>query len=409
MQKSTLISHAKVVDIDLNQIRSEQNIEIEDGVILAISGERKNLHQIEIDASGCYVCPGLIDAHVHLFLDAGRQPLQTFLGSDDGEKLDTAGANLLLALSSGITTVRDCGGPAALVFQVQQAVERGELPGPRVLAAGAPLTRPKGHCHFFGIEVTTPKQAERAIDRQALAGAAFVKLIASGGGLTPGTRPEDADLGADVMNASVRAAHAHGMHVAAHCHAVESIVRALDAGVDIIEHASFTGPGGRPLFDPEIAARIKDLETVVSPTAISGVRIAQAIRASGNRMEQSSVARLEARRHHLSGFCEAGVRLIAGTDCGVANTPFNSLVDELDEYVQAGLSRADALRTATSASARYLRQPLLGEVKRGFMADLLLLSGNPLQDLNHLRNPVLVMKAGKVLLDRRLASAGVLS
>jgi imidazolonepropionase-like amidohydrolase len=403
MRQSILISRAKVVDAERNLVSTEQNIEIDGGRISTAVRDRRGW-ALEIDASGCYVCPGLIDSHVHLFLDGGAQPRHTFFESTDEAKLHTARANLLLALSAGITTVRDCGGPAALVFRVQRAVERGDLSGPRILAAGAPITRPKGHCHFFGIEVTSPQEIFRAVEQQARDGAAFVKLIASGGGLTPGTRPEEADLPLEIMCAATHVAHVNGMHVAAHCHAVESIVRAIEAGVDTIEHASFTGPAGMPQFDKEIASRIKGKGIVVGPTTISGIRIAQAIRASDSFNGSShAVARLEARRHHLAKFCEAGVSFIAGTDCGVTNTPFDSLPDELDEYVQAGLSPADALRTATSASARYLGLPLLGQVKQGFIADLLLLPGNPLTDLRHLRNPLLVMKEGEVVLDRRMA------
>ena len=319
MPKSTLITHGRIVDPDLNLVGSEQDIEIVGGRISAI-GEIAAQDRMEIDASGCYVCPGLIDAHVHLFLDAGAQPGSTFLGANEEELLETAAENLRLALSAGITTVRDCGGPAELVFRVQREVERGDLPGPRVLAAGAPITRPKGHCHFFGIEVTTPQEAARAVDKQARAGGTFIKVMASGGGLTPRTRPEEADLPVEIMRAIVGAAHSNGLQAAAHCHAVESIVRAVDVGVDTIEHASFTGLTGMPQFDREIAARIKDNGIVVCPTAISGVRIAEAIRASGTG---NGIARLEARRHHLFKFCEAGVSLIAGTDCGVTNTPFH--------------------------------------------------------------------------------------
>jgi imidazolonepropionase-like amidohydrolase len=409
MPKSMLITHAKFVDADLNRIVDGQDIEIDAGRISAIGRVPKRLDRSEIDASDCYVCAGLIDSHVHLFLDAGAEPGNTFLNSSEEELLETAAANLRLAIFSGITTVRDCGGPAELVFRVQKAVEREDLFGPRVLPAGAPITRPKGHCHFFGIEVAAPEEAARAVDKQTREGATFIKLIASGGGLTPRTRPEEADLAPEIMRATVRSAHANGLQVAAHCHAVESIVRAIEAGVDTIEHASFTGPDGMPRFDKEIAARIRDEGIVVGPTAISGIRIAQAIRAwdKGNGMSGNSIARLEARRDHLARFCEAGVSLIAGTDCGVTNTPFNSLPDELDEYVRAGLSRAEALAAATSASGRYLGLPHLGRVKVGFTADLLLLSGNPLDDLRHLRNPMLVMKQGEILLDRRKVPAGV--
>src|SRR5205085_2016534 len=118
------------------------------------------------------------------------------------------------------------------------------------------------------------------------------------------------------------------------------------------------------------------------------------------------VARLEARREHAARFYEAGARIIAGTDCGVTNTPFDSLVDELSAYVEAGMSRAFALRSATSDSARYLEQPELGQVAPGFHTDLLLLSGNPLQDLNALRAPPAVFKSGAMVCDYRTVPAG---
>ena len=166
-----------------------------------------------------------------------------------------------------------------------------------MLSAGSPLTRPQGHCHFFGVEVASPAEAERAIEEQALVGASFVKLIASGGGLTPGTSPAEADLPPEIMRRAVQAARANDMLISAHCHAVESIVRALDTGVDIIEHASFTTQSG-PRFDPKLAARMNDQGTVVSPTVISGLRIAQYIREAGPQhgQDQQAVERLEAPR-----------------------------------------------------------------------------------------------------------------
>ncbi len=404
-----LIVNANLVDVAEGVIRANATVRIRNGRIEADGFSAPNPAEQNIDAAGAYVCPGLIDGHVHLFLDASSTPRTAFLDSGDETLMRTAAANAALALRSGITTVRDCGGPARLVFRFAEMVRRGELAGPRILPAGSPLTRPQGHCHFFGIEVASPQDARRAVDLQVAMGAALIKLMASGGGLTPGTDPAEADLPLAVMREAVAAAHASGIHVCAHCHAAESISRALNAGVDTIEHASFVRPHGPPEFQADIAARIKDQGVAVGPTAVSGVRIAQAIRNGGaqNGRDRDAVLRLEARRRHTARFLEAGVRILAGSDCGVALTPFNSLVDELEEYVNAGMSTAAALRSATSDSARYLNQPGLGKLEAGSAADLLFLSGNPLQSLEPLRAPLVVMKEGVMVCDFRPASLGV--
>src|SRR5207245_3831835 len=130
-----------------------------------------------------------------------------------------------------------------------------------------------------------------------------------------------------------------------------------------------------PVFDADIARHMRDLGTVVSPTVISGIRIAESIRKAGhhNGDDQNAVARLEARRMHLGRFLECGVDLIAGTDCGVPNTPFDSLMDELSAYVGAGMRPSEALKSATCDSARCLRRPDLGVIQPGAPADMLLL------------------------------------
>jgi imidazolonepropionase-like amidohydrolase len=406
---TTLITNVSVVDVETGESHAGQNIEIENGQIVAVShasSPRKTFDEV-IDASGQFACPGLIDSHVHLFLDGGADPRNTFLRATDEELLTTAKANAALAISSGVTTVRDCGGPADLVFRLQRMVESGYIVSPRILAAGAPLTRPGGHCHFFGIEVTERAQVFRAVDAQARQGASFVKVIASGGGLTPGTDPAEADLPLPLIQAAVEAARANGIQVAAHCHAVESIARALDAGVQIIEHSTFARLDGPPAFIPDMAKRMRDQGTVVSPTATSGIRIAQAIRKNGtpNATDSHAIERLEARRDHVARFSELGVRLVAGTDCGVTNVPFDSLISELREYVGVGMSCAQALRSATSESAQCLGQPRLGQVKQGFAADLLLLGRNPLRTIDALSRPLVVWKAGQIVHNRRPAAA----
>jgi imidazolonepropionase-like amidohydrolase len=409
MQRFKLITNARVVDVEAGRVSAPQNIAIQGGRIDRLFAGPVDPPDEKIDADGAYVCPGLIDCHVHLFLDAGDDPLRTFLISDHESKLRTAAANAARALAAGITTIRDCGGPADLVFRVQRMIRDGEIAGPAIIAAGAPITRVGGHCHFFGGEVADKRDVRLCISRQARMGAKFVKLIASGGGLTPGTSPYEADLSLDLLREAVLVAHACGLHVSAHCHATESIVRALDAGVDIIEHAGFVQPDSPPRFDRDIAARMVDQGTVVSPTAISGMRIAEKLRQSAGPVgfDPAAIERLEARRHHAARFYEAGVSIIAGSDCGVAGTAFDSLIDELIAYSSAGIPIPAALRAATSDSARYLGQPLLGQVASGFAADLVFLNRNPLEDLSALKEPDLVLRKGVIVCDRRRVPASV--
>jgi imidazolonepropionase-like amidohydrolase len=248
--------------------------------------------------------------------------------------------------------------------------------------------------------VATVEDVRRLVEWHLGQGAGFVKLMASGGGLTPGTVPHEADLPLELMRAAAELAHAHGVQITAHCHATESITRALDAGLDMIEHVSFTEPPGRYRYDEDITRRIRDRGVVVSPTVYCALRTARHFRESGvvhNANDLAAVERLEGRLTNTAHFHRLGLKIIGGTDCGATDTPFDSLVDELVTYTQAGLSNAEALRTVTSDSAAYMNLPRLGEVKVGHQADLVLTAANPLEDLNALRQPLMVFKSGRLV------------
>jgi imidazolonepropionase-like amidohydrolase len=138
-----------VIDVDGGIVQSNHDVLIRDGRIADVSRFIVWDADQSIEAGGAYLFPGLIDCHVHLFLDAGDNPRSSFLESGDEAKLRTARANALKAIRAGITTVRDCGAPHHLIFGFQRAVARGEILGPRIITCGSPLTRPKGHPHFF--------------------------------------------------------------------------------------------------------------------------------------------------------------------------------------------------------------------------------------------------------------------
>ncbi len=247
--------------------------------------------------------------------------------------------------------------------------------------------------------MSTTAEVRAAVLRQLHDGNEFIKLIASGGGLTPNTDPAAADLAQPLMSEAVGVAHAQGAAVASHCHATESMERALVAGVDVIEHASFVTRDGHR-FDGAIACRLRSAGIVVDPTVVGALRSAAEIRRAGqsaNPAAVSAIARLEGRLTNAARYRELGLKIVAGTDAGVTATGFDSLVDELLAYQSVGFSAAEALRAATCDAAEFLALGERGQVRVGWQADLVLLENDPLLDLETLRRPALVMKAGRVV------------
>ena len=297
---------------------------------------------------------GLRDAHSHLFLDAGPDPRSAYLASSPASRVTVALANAELARRAGVTTVVDLGASFEDIagFRARAASWPGTLP--RVIWAGPPITRRGGHCHFWGGEVATEADVAAVVEARVAAGAGVVKVMVSGGGLTPGTDPAVAELPLSFVRLAVRLAHDAGLPVAAHCHATEAMRRAVEAGVDRIEHGSFLDADGRSRFDRGLAAEMAARGIGVGATAISAVNTAKRLRAGGalaNPGDVYAYERLEARRTNIARWLEAGVRIVPGSDAGVAGTPHDALLDELRLYVEAGLPEADAQALAADEGA----------------------------------------------------------
>jgi imidazolonepropionase-like amidohydrolase len=400
MSSPQALRNVHIVDAETASVSRDRSVVLRDGRVEAILHASTELPGPVVDGAGLYLCPGLIDCHVHLFLDASSSPRTTFLESDDAAKMAVAERNACVAIESGITTVRDCGAPAALMFQFRRLADSGAIPAPHIVSCGSPLMRPGGHCHFFGGEVGDNDDVRRTIESQLRQGADFVKLMASGGGLTPGTDPGEADLPLELMTTAVDVAHAHGVTVTAHCHATESIVRAIDAGLDMIEHCSFVEPHERYRYSEDITRRIRDNDIVVSPTVYGALRTAQRFRNSAdpaNDRNVTAIDRLEGRLTNAAHFVRLGLSIIGGTDSGVTDTPFDSLLDELLCYTRVGMSNADALRSVTTRSAAAMGLRSVGSVAPGYWADFVLVADNPLDDLNALRDPLTIYKRGQVV------------
>jgi imidazolonepropionase-like amidohydrolase len=405
MPNQLVIANVHVVDVAAGSLRRDCSVVIEEGDIAEVVAGQPGMPVTRIDGGSRYLAPGLIDAHVHFFFDGGHSPGLSYMEADESEHMRIARRNAQVALQAGITTMRDCGAPAPLIFDFRQDVATGVISGPHILCCGHPLTRPRGHCHFLGGEVASSDEVRRTIERQLHQGADFVKVMASGGGLTPGTYPHQADFPFELLHTATEVAHANGVQVTAHCHATEGIRRAPEAGLDMLEHVGFVGPDGYR-YDEELTLRLRDAGVVVCPTIYGGLRTARLYRQIGrfdNPNDFAAIERYEGRLVNTRHFHRLGLKIIGGSDCGgSSDTPFDSLVEEILTYVEAGLSKAEALRTITIDAAALMNLRRVGEVRPGYRADLTLVAGNPLEDLAVLRQPLKVFKAGQLVHDREV-------
>jgi imidazolonepropionase-like amidohydrolase len=335
--------------------------------------------------------PGLIDAHVHLTLDPeiGSAREQDAVPREERERRMAARAARMLR--AGITTARDLGGGEGLELALRDRIAAGELEGPRLLCAGQPVTRPDGHCHFWGGGAASVDEARSVVCRQAERRADWIKVMATGGVFTPGSRPSDAQFDAGELAAIVAEAGERGLPVAAHCHGTAGIRNAARAGVRTLEHCSFAGREGFGSdFDAELVGEMASRELWVSPTVNAGW---------GRRLRKDDRATPFALRmaRVLRALVAAGVPLVASTDAGIPGVAHHRLPEALSVFaLLAGLSPLAALRSATSESARALGiAHETGALRPGLAADVLVVDGNPLQDLRALRRPLRTLARGR--------------
>lgn len=338
-----------------------------------------------VDLDGAYVIPGLVDCHVHF--DLAAHPLAYVHWDRSGfVRSITCLHNGLLALRAGITAVRDLGSVDHLVLEYAAHVRAGTVTGPRVAAAGRPITITGGHCAQYGLVADGPVAVRTAVRAQIAGGAPVVKLMATGGISTPGN-PGVPGLNLDEMIAAVEEAHKLGARVAAHAHSPAGIIAALTAGVDTIEHAAFA--------DDEALELLKSTNATLVPTVSALNNIAPGVGIPDDTVEKSLAAR-ETYRASTARAIGAGVRIAAGTDAGTALNPIGGLVDELEMYCAGGMSAFEAVRSATVRAGAVVGGQV-GMIAPGYRADLLVLADDPRTDIAALRKPSRVIARGRVL------------
>jgi len=347
----------------------------------------------EIDLAGTTLIPGLIDSHVHMGLDPHINSPDEQLAVPIPDQLKGMEARASAMVRAGITTARDLGGGCWRELVLRDRIERGELPGPRLLCAGQPLTTPGGHCHFWGGEANGEDEIRAVLERQVEHRVDWIKVMATGGVFTRGTSPRAAQFSASELAQIVERAAASGLCVAAHCHGTDGIHNAALAGVRTIEHCSFAGDHGfGTALDAAVVDEIARAGTWVSPTVNAGW---------GRRLEHDGrPSRFLLRMSRVLGALErAGVGLIASTDAGIPGVEHHRLPEALLAFSRyAELTPTRTLRAATSEAARALGiASETGSLQPGLSADLLAVDGNPLEDLTCLQKPRMVMARGRVV------------
>ena len=355
------------------------------------------------DFPGAALLPGLIDTHVHLSFDAGPDPVAALLAGDDRTLPFSVAGRARLLLDHGVTTVRDLGDRDGVVAALRDAIDQGLLIGPRVLSAGSPVTIPGGHCWFLGGEAKGTDGIRAVIRRNVAAGADWIKVMATGGTLTPdGPAPAEPQFTTAELTFAVQEAHSAGKRVAAHVHGAAGVEAALDAGVDTLEHCSFIAAGGTgagPEERPDLVDRIAATGTYVCPTYSGSLDLAA--RSIGpERMRPW----LDVALHQH----ERGVRLVAGTDAGIRGAGFDDYATGLEWFGRAGLPADVVLEMATSRAAEALGLgDRTGRLAAGLDADLVLVDGDPRADLSVLRSPALVVTRGRPHLPPAAAERGL--
>ncbi len=339
-----------------------------------------------IDCGGAVAIPGLIDAHVHMELNPEhtRPPKTTDLTQrPDMDRRARA------MVEAGITTARDLGGGAWLELGLRDDIAAGHIAGPRLLCAGQPVTSPGGHCHFWGGEAADLDQAKAVLARQVEKGVDLIKVMASGGRMTRGSDPASAQFDLDTLRGVVETATKHGLPVAAHCHGTAAIELAARAGVRTIEHCSWVGPEGWASdYQDAVARIILERGAWVSPTINRGW---QRFLTGGGT---PTLARI---RRAFSAMQSLGIPLAASTDAGIPGVFHQDLPLALAVFSRiAQLTPAATLRAATSEAARALGlEGITGRLAPGYEADILIVDGDPLTNLEALSRPVGVWARGR--------------
>ncbi|MFK0159930.1 amidohydrolase family protein [Streptomyces sp. NPDC090493] len=369
-------------------VRQSGMVLIEDGVILDVdfTGAAPPEHASVTDfGPDAWLLPGLIDAHVHLCWDGSKEAV-AHVSSDGHETvLETARASAAATLTTGVTTVRDLGDRDYLTLALRDQMPPTQRPD--IVAAGPPITTRGGHCHFLGGEAEGADALRAAVREHAERGCDVVKVMASGGAMTPGSDSLQQQYDRSDLRLIVDEAHRRGLTAAAHAHAVPAIADVVDADFDTIEHFSFMTPDGVGLRQ-DLVDEVVRRETFVSVTV--------GMLPSGAPLPPPVAARIAEFWDVVAKVIASGARVVPGTDSGISpDKPHGVYPHALSQLTELGMPPRAVLRSATSEAAKAVgRAGRKGVVRPSADADLLVLGSSPIDDISAVTDIHAVYRAG---------------
>lgn len=406
-QAATLIHAGRVIDGIASQAMTERTIVVDGGRIVAIeSGYRApSADDRVVDLKDSTLMPGLMDMHVHITSEYSRtSELDRF--KKDGPDVALDGAMFAeRTLQAGFTTVRDLGDGFRASIALRNAINAGKLAGPRIFAAGKSIATTGGHAdptngwadHLGGANVgpldgvvNGEEQAAQAVRQRYKEGSDLIKITATGGVLSVAKNGLNPQFTEDEIRSIVQTARDYGFKVAAHAHGAEGMKRAVRAGVDTIEHGTF--------MDEETMKLMKERGTYYVPTITAGAWVFDRSKEEGffPALVRPKAAMIGPQiQGTFAKAYKAGVKILFGTDTGVSAHGQNAR--EFVLMVESGMPAMEAIKSATSVSAKYLEiDDRLGTVEVGKLADLVAVPGDPLKDISAMQRVHFVMKDGIV-------------
>ncbi|WP_447762241.1 amidohydrolase family protein [Sphingopyxis panaciterrae] len=398
------IEAGRLIDGVSNEVRTGQCITIKDERFAAVSAcGATPAGASRVDWSAFTVLPGLIDLHTHL-ADLGQSAdLAAPMKASPAETALVGARNARVTLDAGFTAVRDVGTYRGLTdVALRNAIERGDVPGPRMWVAGAYITIPKGGGELNGVVpneqlppdmrlgvAATPEEAAAKTTYLLDHGADFIKTIATGAVLAIGTEPGAPELTEEQLRAVVKVAHARGKKVTAHAHGAIGIQNAINAGVDSIEHAS--------LADEATLQLAKKRGTWLVMDIYNGTYIDEEGTKEGWPEEYLRKNRetTDTQREAFRRAVELGINIGYGTDAGVYPHGLNGR--QFRNMVKYGMTPMQAIQSATGRAAVEMGREDIGAIVPGRFADLIAVKADPLADIAALEKIDHVMKGGTLV------------